>query len=92
MPMTYSHFIGPIWTTTNRPEDGVKVVTGKDSEFEVEMLMRGYSVHAYTVRKVRGEWPSKREIAQMCDGISLDYFGFEANVGEDTAHVNIYVD
>ena len=85
-------FIGPYWVTENDPSKGARMITKEYGTFEVEMVSRGYSVHGYHVRKLSGEWPSKREIAEMCDGISLDYFGFEAFVGEDTASVNIYVD
>lgn len=92
MTMYHDPFVGPIWITKNSPEKGSGMIVRDYGTFEVEMLSRGYSVHHYTVRKVSGEWPSKREIAEMCDGISLDYFGFEAFVGDDTASVNIFVD
>lgn len=84
--------IGPYWVTENEPSNDARRITNEHGVFDVEMTMRGYSIHSYMVRKVSGEWPSPREVAAMCDGISLDYFGFEANIGKDTASVNIYVD
>jgi hypothetical protein len=68
------------------------MTTNEYGTFEVEMTGRGYSVHTYSVTKVSGEWPDKRTVAAMCDDRSLDYFGYEVNLGDARANVSIYVD
>ncbi len=78
--------------------DGKRHITYGDFEMVIEKQTSGYAHCMYTVRRIRGEWPSRDDLITLCDGDHPDnprHFGGSVPVvseTENTRRVKVYED
>lgn len=52
----------------------------------------GPATHKYVLKMTEGQWPSDRDLINMCDGYSYNFGGRVQKTSETSASVHVYVD